>query len=145
MIPICLNIHALLFLLGQHAALQCNAPLVRGGFFVPGKESFSHGTKLTYSCYGGLKPMSGGWWAASTCQNGQWSNQPQCIGEFGLSAMQSCMLQRFGHTHEGVSVPLCSSAIPNSLVVSTKTRRIGNLLLLLNAVPIIPQRTNSHL
>ncbi|XP_075877005.1 complement factor H-related protein 1-like [Nelusetta ayraudi] len=63
------------------AAQRCHAPLLSGGFFVPGNEFFSHGAKVTYSCNHGQKPVSGGWWATSTCQDGQWSDRPQCIDE----------------------------------------------------------------
>lgn len=77
----CINL-----LLAQPAAQQCRAPLLSGGYFVPGNEFFSHGTKLAYSCNDGLKPVSGGWWATSTCQDGRWSERPQCIGEFAFNA-----------------------------------------------------------
>lgn len=71
----------------QTASQRCRAPVLNGGFFVPGIKTFNHGTKLTYSCNDGLKPVSSGWWATSTCQNGRWSDPPQCIGKFACNAL----------------------------------------------------------
>ncbi|XP_041804871.1 coagulation factor XIII B chain-like [Chelmon rostratus] len=65
---------------GQSAALPCPAPTLNGGYFVPENETYAHETKLTYACEKGLKPAAEVWWATSTCQNGKWSHEPQCIG-----------------------------------------------------------------
>ncbi|XP_041804869.1 complement factor H-like [Chelmon rostratus] len=66
---------------GQSAALPCPAPTLNGGYFVPEHETYAHETKLTYACENGRKPAAEGWWATSTCQNGKWSHEPQCIDE----------------------------------------------------------------
>ncbi|XP_040911073.1 complement factor H-like [Toxotes jaculatrix] len=65
----------------QSAAQPCRAPRLVGGYFVPDQQTYAHETKLTYACDEGLKPAVEGWWATSTCQNGKWSPQPQCIDE----------------------------------------------------------------
>ncbi|XP_070830201.1 complement factor H-related protein 2-like [Chaetodon trifascialis] len=65
----------------QSAALPCPAPTLNGGYFVPEHETYAHETKLTYACENGHKPVVEGWWATSTCQNGKWSHEPQCIDE----------------------------------------------------------------
>ncbi|XP_044075972.1 complement factor H-like isoform X4 [Siniperca chuatsi] len=69
----------------QSAAQPCSAPSLRGGFFAPKQETYSPETKLTYTCDNGRKPTVKGWWATSTCQNGKWSHEPQCIG-----SIQAC-------------------------------------------------------
>ncbi|XP_059200425.1 complement factor H-like [Centropristis striata] len=58
---------------------SCSAPRLVGGFFVPKQQNYSHGAKLTYTCYDGWKLPVKGWWATSTCQNGKWSHEPQCL------------------------------------------------------------------
>ncbi|XP_042353684.1 complement factor H-like [Plectropomus leopardus] len=68
-------------LCAQSAAQPCRTPRLKGGFFVPEQEAYSHETELTYACDDGLKPVVEGWWATSTCQNGTWSHEPQCIDE----------------------------------------------------------------
>ncbi|XP_035861227.1 complement factor H-related protein 1-like isoform X1 [Sander lucioperca] len=65
----------------QSATQPCSAPRLDGGFFAPKQETYSHGTKLTYTCNDGLKPTVKAWWVTSTCQNGGWSHEPQCIDE----------------------------------------------------------------
>ncbi|XP_070774939.1 complement factor H-related protein 1-like [Enoplosus armatus] len=65
----------------QNATQSCSAPTLDGGFFAPKQETYSHGTELTYSCNNEHKPAVKGWWATSTCQNGKWSHEPQCINE----------------------------------------------------------------
>ncbi|XP_038574398.1 complement factor H-related protein 5-like isoform X1 [Micropterus salmoides] len=65
----------------QSAAQSCSAPKLDGGFFAPKQETYSHGTKLSYTCDTGRKPVVKGWWATSTCQTGKWSHTPQCIDE----------------------------------------------------------------
>ncbi|XP_078120608.1 complement factor H-related protein 2-like isoform X1 [Sander vitreus] len=65
----------------QSETQPCSAPRLPGGFFAPKQETYSHGTKLTYTCNDGLKPTVKGWWVTSTCQNGGWSHVPQCIDE----------------------------------------------------------------
>ncbi|XP_049453916.1 sushi, von Willebrand factor type A, EGF and pentraxin domain-containing protein 1-like isoform X5 [Epinephelus fuscoguttatus] len=65
----------------QSAAQSCRAPRLNGGYLVPEKEAYFHGMTLSYGCDDGLKPAVEGWWATSTCQNGSWSHEPQCIDE----------------------------------------------------------------
>lgn len=63
------------------ASQHCNAPDLDGGYFVPFQQRYPHKTNLSYSCDNGLKPAVEGWWAISTCENGEWSPTPQCIGK----------------------------------------------------------------
>uniref|UniRef100_A0A3Q3F0S1 Sushi domain-containing protein n=1 Tax=Labrus bergylta TaxID=56723 RepID=A0A3Q3F0S1_9LABR len=49
------------------------------GVFFPKQETYSHEIEITYACDSGRKPAVKGWWATSTCQNGVWSPEPQCI------------------------------------------------------------------
>ncbi|XP_049453930.1 complement factor H-related protein 1-like isoform X2 [Epinephelus fuscoguttatus] len=65
----------------QSAAQLCSAPRLDGGFFAPKQQTYSDGTKLSYTCDEGRKPAVKGWWATSTCHNGEWSPEPQCIDE----------------------------------------------------------------
>ncbi|XP_036941259.1 complement factor H-like isoform X2 [Acanthopagrus latus] len=63
----------------QSATQSCSAPSLDGGKFSLKRETYAHGTYVTYSCDLGRKPAVEGWWARSTCQNGTWSPQPRCI------------------------------------------------------------------
>ncbi|XP_037643546.1 CUB and sushi domain-containing protein 1-like isoform X7 [Sebastes umbrosus] len=65
----------------QSANVPCRAPRLNGGYLVPEQDTYPHGTKLTYACDNGRKPAVEGWWATSTCLNGTWSHEPQCIDE----------------------------------------------------------------
>ncbi|XP_049453914.1 complement decay-accelerating factor transmembrane isoform-like isoform X1 [Epinephelus fuscoguttatus] len=65
----------------QSAAQSCSAPRLDGGFFAPKQQTYSDGTKLSYTCVEGRKPAVKGWWATSTCHSGEWSPEPQCIDE----------------------------------------------------------------
>ncbi|XP_034038441.1 complement factor H-related protein 1-like [Thalassophryne amazonica] len=65
----------------QCIAQDCKAPTLDGGYFVPEQQIYLNGLQLTYSCDNGHKPVAESWWATSTCQNGTWSPQPQCIDE----------------------------------------------------------------
>ncbi|KAM4605544.1 complement factor H-related protein 5-like isoform 5-T5 [Polymixia lowei] len=60
---------------------HCSAPNLDGGFFVPERSIYPHGTKLTYACDTGNKPAVEGWWVTSICQNNKWSPEPKCIDE----------------------------------------------------------------
>ncbi|XP_023152570.1 coagulation factor XIII B chain-like [Amphiprion ocellaris] len=60
----------------QKAEQPCPAPQLDHGYLVLEKEN-----QLTYACDEGYKPTAEGWWATSTCENGQWSPKPQCIEE----------------------------------------------------------------
>ncbi|GAA6218141.1 coagulation factor XIII B chain-like, partial [Lates japonicus] len=68
-------------LYAQSAAQLCPAPRLVGGYFIPVQENDSHEKELIYACNNGRKPAVEGWWATSTCQNGKWSHEPQCIDE----------------------------------------------------------------
>ncbi|XP_039878238.1 complement factor H-like isoform X2 [Simochromis diagramma] len=63
----------------QSTTQACDAPTLDGGFFAPKQETYSQGTKLSYTCNEGRTLAMKGWWATSTCHNGKWSHQPQCI------------------------------------------------------------------
>lgn len=65
------------------AAVQepCSAPNLKDGYFIPVQESYTHDESITYSCDAGYKPRTEGWWATITCDNGEWSDDPQCVGE----------------------------------------------------------------
>uniref|UniRef100_A0A3Q1JIE1 Sushi domain-containing protein n=1 Tax=Anabas testudineus TaxID=64144 RepID=A0A3Q1JIE1_ANATE len=65
----------------QSVTQSCSAPSLDHGFFAPKQEIYSHGKKLTYTCNDGYKPAEKSWWVTSTCENGKWSHQPQCIDE----------------------------------------------------------------
>ncbi|KAM4552571.1 complement factor H-related protein 1-like [Odontesthes bonariensis] len=81
----CLGFAVLVWIPGvlhaQRTGQPCRAPTLNGGYFLPEEESYPHETKISYSCDDGLKPGVKGWWATSTCQNGKWSHEPQCINE----------------------------------------------------------------
>ncbi|XP_044223432.1 complement factor H-like [Thunnus albacares] len=66
---------------GQSAPQSCSAPSLDGGFFAPKEETYPHGAQLAYTCGTGRKATVKGWWATSTCQNGKWSHELQCIDE----------------------------------------------------------------
>ncbi|XP_067460798.1 complement factor H-related protein 1-like [Thunnus thynnus] len=66
---------------GQSAPQSCSAPSLDGGFFAPKQETYPHGAQLAYTCGTGRKATVKGLWATSTCQNGKWSHEPQCIDE----------------------------------------------------------------
>ncbi|XP_037643540.1 uncharacterized protein LOC119498603 isoform X1 [Sebastes umbrosus] len=65
----------------QSATQPCHAPRLSGGYLVPEQNTYPNGTKLTYACDNGHKPAVEGWWATSTCLDGTWSHEPQCIDE----------------------------------------------------------------
>nr|XP_061794954.1 complement factor H-like [Nerophis lumbriciformis] len=57
----------------------CQAPTLDGGYIVPEQDIYSHGATLSFACEKGLKPATQGWWATTTCLDGKWATQPQCI------------------------------------------------------------------
>ncbi|XP_034411338.1 complement factor H-related protein 1-like [Cyclopterus lumpus] len=65
----------------QSTTESCPAPRLEAGYWVPVQDFYKHETKLPYACNKGRKPAAEGWWATSTCLNGIWSPQPQCIDE----------------------------------------------------------------
>lgn len=77
-------------ILARSAAQPCLAPTLNGGYFVPEQETYSHETQLSYACDNGSKPAADGWWATSTCQNGEWSDKPQCIGKCFINICTGC-------------------------------------------------------
>lgn len=65
-----------------HAVQQpCSAPNLNHGYFLPVQESYPHEESITYSCDTGYKPRTEGWWATIPCDNGEWSDDPQCVEE----------------------------------------------------------------
>ncbi|CAI5641786.1 unnamed protein product [Oreochromis niloticus] len=71
----------------QSTTQACDAPTLDGGFFAPKQETYSHGTKLSYTCNEGRQLAMKGWWATSTCHNGRWSHQPQCIESMNVCSV----------------------------------------------------------
>ncbi|XP_054452676.1 complement factor H-like [Anoplopoma fimbria] len=65
----------------QTSDQPCSAPKLNNGYLIPEELAYNHESKLTYSCDKGRKPAVEGWWATSTCHNGKWSPEPQCIDE----------------------------------------------------------------
>ncbi|XP_074506764.1 complement factor H-like isoform X1 [Sebastes fasciatus] len=65
----------------QSANVPCRAPRLNGGYLVPEQDTYPHETNLAYACDNGRKPAVEGWWATTTCLNGTWSHEPQCIDE----------------------------------------------------------------
>ncbi|XP_028283405.1 complement factor H-like [Parambassis ranga] len=63
----------------QSPEQSCTAPTLEGGFYAPKQQTYSHGTKLSYACHDGRRPPVSGWWGTSTCLNGKWSRQPECV------------------------------------------------------------------
>uniref|UniRef100_A0A8C6SAS1 Sushi domain-containing protein n=1 Tax=Neogobius melanostomus TaxID=47308 RepID=A0A8C6SAS1_9GOBI len=57
---------------------NCPTPVIENGFFIPERDTLSHDTELYYSCDEDFNPVEGTWWAAVTCQNGNWSSIPEC-------------------------------------------------------------------
>lgn len=55
--------------------------MLDGGYFFPERDTYPNGSQLTYACDKGRMPSVEGWWASSTCENGTWVREPQCIGE----------------------------------------------------------------
>ncbi|MEQ2256080.1 hypothetical protein ILYODFUR_020681, partial [Ilyodon furcidens] len=64
-----------------HGEGPCSTPSLKDGYFVPVQDSYPHGTLIKYSCDTGYKLTAEGWWATSQCENGEWSDEPQCVGE----------------------------------------------------------------
>lgn len=65
----------------ESAAQPCHAPRLDNGYFVPEQHMYAHESMLTYACDNKHKPVIENWWAKITCQNGNWSHKPQCIGK----------------------------------------------------------------
>ncbi|XP_077412641.1 complement factor H-related protein 1-like isoform X2 [Vanacampus margaritifer] len=66
---------------GESHAKECLAPQLERGFLLPQLESYSHGSRLTYACNTGYRPLVESWWATSVCLDGLWTHTPQCIDE----------------------------------------------------------------
>ncbi|KAL6489756.1 hypothetical protein MHYP_G00001010 [Metynnis hypsauchen] len=58
---------------------NCKRPPLRDGFLVPRQDSYEHGTKVSYGCNTGLKPVVETWWGELLCGNGEWSHTPHCV------------------------------------------------------------------
>ncbi|XP_068196067.1 complement factor H-related protein 2-like [Antennarius striatus] len=66
---------------GEVPSQGCHAPRLNDGYFIPVQESYPEESSLSYACDGGFKPVGEEWWATSTCVNGMWTPEPQCIDE----------------------------------------------------------------
>ncbi|KAL7879416.1 hypothetical protein SRHO_G00016700 [Serrasalmus rhombeus] len=60
---------------------DCKRPPLRNGFLVPWRDIYDHGTKVSYGCNKGLKPVVETWWGELLCGNGEWSHTPHCVPE----------------------------------------------------------------
>ncbi|XP_022610948.1 complement factor H-related protein 1-like isoform X2 [Seriola dumerili] len=94
----------------QDAAKSCSAPKLAGGYFVPVERNYPPGAKITYACDDRLKPVVEDWWATSTCENGTWVHEPQCIDE------QDCISPTIPNGHNSKN----STWYKNESVLRTK-------------------------
>ncbi|XP_051808841.1 complement factor H-like [Acanthochromis polyacanthus] len=76
-----LHYFAFVLTVSAQKAEPCPAPQLDHGYLGLKKETYPHEEELRYACDEGYKPAAEGWWATSTCDNGQWSPKPQCIDE----------------------------------------------------------------
>ncbi|XP_036452557.1 complement factor H-related protein 5-like isoform X4 [Colossoma macropomum] len=58
---------------------NCQRPSLHNGFLVPRQDAYNHGTKVSYGCNSGLKPVVETWWGELLCGNGEWSHTPHCV------------------------------------------------------------------
>ncbi|XP_049337995.1 coagulation factor XIII B chain [Astyanax mexicanus] len=70
---------ALCVWLCQASGESCKRPKISGGFVVPVSETYSHATKLSYSCNREMKTTLETWWGELLCDNGKWSPVPLCV------------------------------------------------------------------
>uniref|UniRef100_A0A668VDL0 Sushi domain-containing protein n=1 Tax=Oreochromis aureus TaxID=47969 RepID=A0A668VDL0_OREAU len=98
----------------QSTTQACDAPTLDGGFFAPKQETYSHGTKLSYTCNEGRQLAMKGWWATSTCHNGRWSHQPQCIGKLHFLLTLKRIAYNIDYVMNACSVP---PKIPHAVIV----------------------------
>ncbi|XP_035798473.2 complement factor H-like isoform X2 [Amphiprion ocellaris] len=105
----------------QKAEQPCLAPQLHGGDFIPKRETYPHEKQLIYTCDEGYKPTAEGWWATSTCENGQWSPKPQCIGSPTSSGSNGG-----GSEHPFATIDKCGDipVVPNGDVVQTGLRSL---------------------
>ncbi|XP_061587259.1 complement factor H-like [Cololabis saira] len=61
----------------QSAESHCISPTLDYGYFIPPKVFYPHETHIVYVCEDGYKPPG---FTTSTCQNGNWSPEPRCVG-----------------------------------------------------------------
>ncbi|KAI5103781.1 complement factor H like 2 isoform X1 [Silurus meridionalis] len=59
--------------------LDCDAPTLERGFFIPVKESYKNGDVVHYSCDKDLKPARTTGWGRITCTDNKWTPTPLCI------------------------------------------------------------------
>uniref|UniRef100_A0AAZ1X1K3 Sushi domain-containing protein n=1 Tax=Oreochromis aureus TaxID=47969 RepID=A0AAZ1X1K3_OREAU len=97
----------------QSTTQACDAPTLDGGFFAPKQETYSHGTKLSYTCNEGRQLAMKGWWATSTCHNGKWSHQPQCIGK----SCPHCFLIHDSTHRKSMNACSVPPKIPHAVIV----------------------------
>ncbi|KAI5612574.1 complement factor H like 2 isoform X1 [Silurus asotus] len=59
--------------------LDCDAPTLERGFFIPVKESYKNRDVVYYSCNKDLKPARTTGWGRITCTDNKWTPAPLCI------------------------------------------------------------------
>ncbi|PWA17441.1 hypothetical protein CCH79_00011265 [Gambusia affinis] len=59
----------------------CGVPNLEYGYFIPVLESYPHDSDVTYTCDAGYKTTKEGWWVTIVCQDGHWSEKPECVLE----------------------------------------------------------------
>ncbi|XP_043991287.1 complement factor H-like [Gambusia affinis] len=59
----------------------CGVPNLEYGYFIPVQESYPHDSHVTYTCDAGYKTTKEGWWVTIVCQDGHWSEKPECALE----------------------------------------------------------------
>lgn len=74
---------------------QCQAPSVDHGYFLPQKMTYHHEEQIIYACEKEYKRVLGGWWATSKCLDGEWSHNPQCIGECSVHELSRLLRKLF--------------------------------------------------
>ncbi|KAI7791384.1 complement factor H precursor, partial [Triplophysa rosa] len=82
---------------------SCTTPNLENGYIhtdSPKEES------IYYSCSTRYKPLSGNWWGAATCNNGRWSNEPQCIEENKCGVLPSVQHGHLKETNAGQSAEI---------------------------------------
>uniref|UniRef100_A0A3B4Z984 Sushi domain-containing protein n=1 Tax=Stegastes partitus TaxID=144197 RepID=A0A3B4Z984_9TELE len=84
-LTVCLA-HLFVTVSAQEEEQPCLAPQLDGGCLIPRRQTYPHESKLHYTCGEGQKPPVEGWWATSTCENGKWSPEPQCMGKCSVTS-----------------------------------------------------------
>ncbi|XP_047224155.1 complement factor H-like isoform X3 [Girardinichthys multiradiatus] len=100
-----------------HGEGPCSTPSLKDGYFVPVQDSYPHGTLINYSCDTGYKPTVEGWWATSQCENGEWSDEPQCVASSAKPGTKETQ-------PSSASIDICGDhpQVPNGVVVEEERR-----------------------